>query len=191
MQIWLLKTEPASFGIDDLERAPRRTTSWDGVRNYQARNMLRDQMHRGDQACLYHSSCETPGITGIVEVVKEGYAESRQKLTLVVGKDYPVAVKFQPEEVARTDKPVRTDLAPTLVEPGPAAVVSSEPEPVWKKWYLWVAIGVVVVTGVVLATYFGTQPAREHTQFCQEVAGADVYMNFTKTTCTGLFIPGL
>lgn len=76
MQFWLLKTEPASFGIDDLEHAPRRTTSWDGVRNYQARNMLRDQMRRGDQAFLYHSSCETPGITGIVEVVKAGYPDA-------------------------------------------------------------------------------------------------------------------
>ena len=76
MQFWLLKTEPDSFGIDDLARAPRKTTSWDGVRNYQARNMLRDQMQRGDQAFLYHSSCETPGITGIVEVVKAGYPDA-------------------------------------------------------------------------------------------------------------------
>ena len=76
MQYWLLKTEPDTFGIDDLERAPRKTTSWDGVRNYQARNMLRDQMQRGDQAFLYHSSCETPGITGIVEVVKAGYPDA-------------------------------------------------------------------------------------------------------------------
>jgi predicted RNA-binding protein with PUA-like domain len=72
---WLLKTEPDTFGIDHLERAPRKTTSWDGVRNYQARNMLRDQMQRGDQAFLYHSSCETPAITGIVEVVKAGYPD--------------------------------------------------------------------------------------------------------------------
>jgi predicted RNA-binding protein with PUA-like domain len=76
MQFWLLKTEPDTFGIDDLERAPRKTTSWDGVRNYQARNMLRDQMQRGDQAFLYHSSCATPGITGIVEVVKPGYPDA-------------------------------------------------------------------------------------------------------------------
>jgi predicted RNA-binding protein with PUA-like domain len=76
VQFWLLKTEPDTFGIDDLERAPRKTTSWDGVRNYQARNMLRDQMQRGDQAFLYHSSCETPGITGIVEVVKAGYPDA-------------------------------------------------------------------------------------------------------------------
>jgi len=76
VQFWLLKTEPDSFGIDDLARAPRRTTAWDGVRNYQARNMLRDQMRRGDQAFLYHSSCETPGIAGIVEVVKPGYPDA-------------------------------------------------------------------------------------------------------------------
>jgi predicted RNA-binding protein with PUA-like domain len=53
VQYWLLKTEPDSFGIDDLERAPRKTTAWDGVRNYQARNMLRDQMQRGDRAIVY------------------------------------------------------------------------------------------------------------------------------------------
>lgn len=70
-----MKTEPETFGIDDLERAPRRTTSWDGVRNYQARNMLRDQMQRGDQVFLYHSSCDVPGIVGIVEVVKAGYPD--------------------------------------------------------------------------------------------------------------------
>jgi len=75
MSFWLLKTEPSTFGIDDIERAARKTTSWDGVRNFQARNMLRDQMKRGDQAFLYHSSCEVPGIAGIVKVVKEGYPD--------------------------------------------------------------------------------------------------------------------
>ncbi|HTV50973.1 MAG TPA: EVE domain-containing protein [Steroidobacteraceae bacterium] len=76
MSYWLLKTEPSTFGVDELERAPRRTTGWDGVRNYQARNMLRDQMKRGDRAFLYHSSCEVPGIAGILEVVKEGYPDA-------------------------------------------------------------------------------------------------------------------
>lgn len=76
MQYWLLKTEPDSFGVDHLARAPRKTSAWDGVRNYQARNMLRDQMQRGDRAFLYHSSCETPGIAGIVEVVKPGYPDA-------------------------------------------------------------------------------------------------------------------
>ncbi len=75
MSFWLLKTEPTSFSVDDLARSPRKTTSWDGVRNFQARNMLRDQMKRGDRAFLYHSSCETPGIAGIVKIVKAGYPD--------------------------------------------------------------------------------------------------------------------
>jgi len=76
MRHWLMKTEPSTFGIDDLERAPRRTTSWEGVRNFQARNMLRDDFRRGDLAFLYHSSCPEPGIAGIVEVVRGGYPDA-------------------------------------------------------------------------------------------------------------------
>lgn len=75
MSYWLLKTEPSSFGIDDLARARGRRSSWDGVRNYQARNMLRDEMKVGDQAFLYHSSCEVPGIAGIVEIVRAGHPD--------------------------------------------------------------------------------------------------------------------
>ena len=76
MNHWLLKSEPASFGIDDLARAARRTTSWDGVRNYQARNMLRDQFQKGDLAFFYHSSCPEPGIYGEVRVVRAGYPDA-------------------------------------------------------------------------------------------------------------------
>jgi predicted RNA-binding protein with PUA-like domain len=76
MRHWLMKTEPDTFGIDDLEAAPRKTTSWEGVRNYQARNLLRDDMSRGDLAFLYHSSCAEPGIAGIVEVVRAGYPDA-------------------------------------------------------------------------------------------------------------------
>jgi predicted RNA-binding protein with PUA-like domain len=75
MRHWLMKTEPGTFGVDDLAAARRRTTGWDGVRNFQARNMLRDQMRRGDQAFLYHSSCEVPGIVAVVQIVKEGYPD--------------------------------------------------------------------------------------------------------------------
>ncbi len=70
-----MKTEPSTFGIDDLERAPKRTTMWDGVRNYQARNMLRDDFARGDRAFLYHSSCEVPGIVALLRVVRAGYPD--------------------------------------------------------------------------------------------------------------------
>lgn len=75
MNYWLFKSEPSSFSIDDLARAPGHKTAWDGVRNYQARNMLRDEMKKGDRAFFYHSSCEVPGITGIVEVVRAGYPD--------------------------------------------------------------------------------------------------------------------
>lgn len=75
MNHWLMKTEPSTFGIDDLERAPKRTTMWDGVRNYQARNMLRDDFAKGDLAFLYHSSCEVPGIVALLRVVRAGYPD--------------------------------------------------------------------------------------------------------------------
>jgi predicted RNA-binding protein with PUA-like domain len=75
MRYWLMKTEPDTFGVDDLAAAPRATTSWDGVRNYQARNMIRDEMKRQDQVFLYHSSTAVPGIVAVMEVVKEGYPD--------------------------------------------------------------------------------------------------------------------
>jgi predicted RNA-binding protein with PUA-like domain len=75
MAYWLLKTEPETFGIETLAALPRRTTCWDGVRNYQARNFLRDDMERGDEAFLYHSSCAVPGIVGLLRVVRAGYPD--------------------------------------------------------------------------------------------------------------------
>lgn len=74
MQYWLMKSEPDAFGIEDLRARPGRTEHWDGVRNYQARNLLRE-MKRGDQAFFYHSSCAEPGIAGIVEIVREAYPD--------------------------------------------------------------------------------------------------------------------
>src|SRR3990172_5906388 len=70
-----MKTEPDCFGLDHLKAKPKRTEHWDGVRNYQARNFLRDGMARGDLAFFYHSSCAEPGVAGIVEVVREGYPD--------------------------------------------------------------------------------------------------------------------
>jgi predicted RNA-binding protein with PUA-like domain len=75
MACWLMKSEPDVFSLDDLYRAPGRTTHWDGVRNYQARNYLRDGMKQGDQVFFYHSNCETPGIVGIAKVVREAYPD--------------------------------------------------------------------------------------------------------------------
>lgn len=75
MQYWLMKSEPDVFGIDDLMARPKQTEPWDGVRNYQARNMMRDQMQVGDQVFFYHSNCAEPGIVGIMQVAKAGYPD--------------------------------------------------------------------------------------------------------------------
>jgi predicted RNA-binding protein with PUA-like domain len=70
-----MKSEPNCFSIDDLAKQPKKTTHWDGVRNYQARNMLRDQIKKGDLVFYYHSNTKVPGIVGVTEVVKEGYPD--------------------------------------------------------------------------------------------------------------------
>ena len=75
MNYWLFKSEPDTFGVDDLARARNATTAWDGVRNYQVRNFLRDTVRKGDQGFFYHSSCDVPGIYGIVSVARAGYVE--------------------------------------------------------------------------------------------------------------------
>jgi predicted RNA-binding protein with PUA-like domain len=75
MNYWLMKSEPSAFSIDDLAQKPNQTEHWDGVRNYQARNMMRDQMRIGDQVFFYHSNCDTPGIVGIAQVASEAYPD--------------------------------------------------------------------------------------------------------------------
>lgn len=75
MNYWLFKNEPEDFSIDDLASTPGKTTHWDGVRNYQARNFMRDDMKRGDQGFYYHSNCEVPAVVGIVEIVREAYPD--------------------------------------------------------------------------------------------------------------------
>jgi len=78
MRYWLMKSEPDEFSIDDLERARAQTTAWFGVRNYQARNYMRDEMRVGDRAFFYHSSCAEPGIAGVVEISKLAYPDATQ-----------------------------------------------------------------------------------------------------------------
>ncbi len=72
---WLFKTEPGCFSIDDLKKSKRGTDTWDGVRNYQARNFLRDDIKKGDGVLFYHSSTAVPGVAGIAEVVRDGYPD--------------------------------------------------------------------------------------------------------------------
>jgi predicted RNA-binding protein with PUA-like domain len=74
MAYWLMKSEPHAFSIDDLKKIRR--SSWDGVRNYQARNMMRDDMRKGDLAFFYHSNCKEPGIAGIVKICRESYPDT-------------------------------------------------------------------------------------------------------------------
>jgi predicted RNA-binding protein with PUA-like domain len=74
---WLVKSEPTAFSFDDLRRSPHSTNHWDGVRNYQARNYMR-QMRMGDKVLFYHSSCAMPAIVGICEVVREAYPDHTQ-----------------------------------------------------------------------------------------------------------------
>ena len=76
MKYWLLKSEPTAYGIDDLARDG--TTAWTGVRNFQARNFMRDEMAAGDRGFFYHSSCEVPGIVGIVEIKGAAYPDETQ-----------------------------------------------------------------------------------------------------------------
>ena len=75
MNYWLMKSEPDVYGIDHLMVASRKTDTWDGVRNYQVRNMMRDDMKKGDLAFFYHSNCKEPGIAGIMKIVREGYPD--------------------------------------------------------------------------------------------------------------------
>ena len=75
MHYWLMKSEPDVFSIDDLRQRSGKTEPWEGVRNYQARNLLRDEIKKGDLAFFYHSSCEVPAIVGIMEIASHGYPD--------------------------------------------------------------------------------------------------------------------
>lgn len=78
MNYWLMKSEPDVFGIAHLAKSPRRTASWTGVRNYQVRNLLRDEIKLGDLALFYHSSCEQPGVAGVMEVTRAAHPDATQ-----------------------------------------------------------------------------------------------------------------
>ena len=78
MQFWLMKSEPDVFGIDHLRAEKNKTDHWDGIRNYQARNFMRDDMKKGDLVFFYHSNCDEPGVVGIMEIVKQAYVDHTQ-----------------------------------------------------------------------------------------------------------------
>ena len=78
MRYWLMKSEPSDCSIDDLAAMPNQTVAWYGVRNYQARNFMRNQMQVGDGVLFYHSNCKEPGIAGIAEVRSSAYPDAKQ-----------------------------------------------------------------------------------------------------------------
>lgn len=78
LRYWLVKSEPDEYSIDDLAREPGGVTCWDGIRNYQARNFMRDEMAPGDRVLFYHSSCPEPGVAGAAEVARAAYADPTQ-----------------------------------------------------------------------------------------------------------------
>lgn len=116
IRYWLIKSEPDVFSFQDLQAAPRQTTSWDSVRNTGARNFLRDGMKRGDLAFYYHSNAEPSGIAGICEVVREGYPDPT---ALDPAHDY-----YDPASVAETPTWFMVDVK--AVEPLPRAVTLPE-----------------------------------------------------------------
>ncbi len=75
---WLMKSEPDVFSFADLKKRPKKTEPWNGVRNYQARNFMRDDMKQGDLILFYHSSCEVPGVAGVAKVASDAYADETQ-----------------------------------------------------------------------------------------------------------------
>ncbi|HCV24248.1 MAG: EVE domain-containing protein [Candidatus Latescibacterota bacterium] len=77
-QYWLVKCEPHECSFDELKKREKRTGFWRGVRNYQARNLIRDDMAKGELAFFYHSNCDEPGVAGIVEIVAAGYPDPSQ-----------------------------------------------------------------------------------------------------------------
>lgn len=102
MRYWLMKSEPSDVSIDDLAAMSNQTVDWYGIRNYQARNFMRDQMNIGDGVFFYHSNCETPGIVGIAEVSAKAYPD---RLQFIQGHKY-----YDPKSTAETPRWVNVDV---------------------------------------------------------------------------------
>jgi predicted RNA-binding protein with PUA-like domain len=102
MRYWLMKSEPSDVSIDDLAAMPNQTVDWYGIRNYQARNFMRDQMNIGDGVFFYHSNCEIPGIVGIAEVSAKAYPD---RLQFIQGHKY-----FDPKSTPETPRWVNVDV---------------------------------------------------------------------------------
>ena len=124
MKYWLMKSEPSECSIDDLAKAPKQTVPWVGVRNYQARNFMRDEMSLGDGVLFYHSSCPEPGVVGLAEVSSPAYPDATQfdpKSHYFDAKSTPDAPRWQHVDV----KLVRKTRLLSLAEMREAASLAS------------------------------------------------------------------
>jgi len=114
VQYWIFKSEPDTYGIDHLAAAPNQTARWDGIRNYQARNNLRDKVGKGDRVLFYHSSCKQIGIAGTMEVVRAAYPDPAQfdpESAYYDGKSEPADPRWYCVDVRLLEK--FPDLVPT------------------------------------------------------------------------------
>jgi predicted RNA-binding protein with PUA-like domain len=125
MRYWLMKSEPSECSIDDLAAAPARTVPWVGVRNYQARNFMRDEMKVGDGVLYYHSSSPEPGIAGLAEVASAAYADASQfdpKSHNFDAKSTPAAPRWQHVDVKLVRKTRLLSLAEMRAAPSLASM---------------------------------------------------------------------
>ena len=130
MRYWLMKSEPDEVSIDDLAAMPKQTVAWYGVRNYQARNFMRDQMQVGDLAFFYHSSCPEPGIAGIVKVTKVAYPDASQfdkKSPYYDAKSTPSAPRWLNVDVTLVKKTPLVPLAALRARPELAQMRTLQP----------------------------------------------------------------
>lgn len=121
-QYWLFKAEPHIYGLDHLAAEPNKTGRWDGIRNYQARNFLRDQVKAGDEVFIYHSSCKNVGIVGTAKVVKTGYPDPTQF--------NPESDYYDPKSTPENPRWVSVDIQLTKTFPRliPLAEIKEKPE---------------------------------------------------------------
>lgn len=102
MRCWLMKSEPSAFSIEDLKNAPNGTDHWDGIRNYQARNLMRDEMKRGDRVLFYHSSADPTAVVGTARVVREAYPDHTAL--------HPDSKYFDPKSMSENPRWVMVDI---------------------------------------------------------------------------------
>lgn len=128
-QYWLFKAEPHVYGIDHLAAEPNKTGRWDGIRNYQARNFLRDQVKPGDEVFIYHSSCKNLGIVGIATVVKAAYPDPTQF--------DPKSTYYDPKSTMENPRWVSVDIQLTKVFPRLISLAEIKAQPLLENMVLF------------------------------------------------------